>query len=44
MSLKKIRLELARNEEFPVGSSQHGHEFVAPLDEKGSILRHFIAR
>jgi hypothetical protein len=30
--LKRIRLELARSREFPVGSSQHGYEFVAPLD------------
>jgi hypothetical protein len=37
MSLKKIRLELARDEGFPVGSSDHGYEFVAPLDESGRI-------
>jgi hypothetical protein len=37
MPLKKIRLELARDEEFPAGSSHHGYEFVAPLDEKGHI-------
>lgn len=33
MTLRKIRLELARNPEFPEGSSAHGYEFVAPLDK-----------
>ena len=37
MSLKKIRLELARTPEFPEGSSQHGYEFTAPLDTKGHL-------
>ena len=37
MSLKRIRLELARNAEFPNGSSQHGYEFIAPLDAKGHL-------
>jgi hypothetical protein len=35
--LKRIRLNLARSPEFPVGSAQHGYEFVAPLDEGGHI-------
>lgn len=35
MSLKCIRLELARTPDFPEGSSTHGYEFVAPLDAKG---------
>jgi hypothetical protein len=35
MSLKTIRLELARTPEFPEGSSQHVYEFTAPLDAKG---------
>jgi len=30
--MKKIRLELARNEGFPYGSPIHGYELVAPLD------------
>ena len=30
--MKKIRLEMARNEGFPNGSSRHGYEIVAPLD------------
>ena len=35
MALAKIRLELARNPEFPSGSSDHGYEFIAPLDANG---------
>ncbi len=35
--LKRIRLNLARSKEFPTGSSQHGYEFVAPLDANGHI-------
>jgi hypothetical protein len=35
--LKRIRLELARSESFPGGSSRHGYEFVAPLDRSGHI-------
>jgi hypothetical protein len=35
--LKRIRLNLARSPEFPVGSAQHGYEFVAPLDADGHI-------
>ena len=31
MSLMTIRLELARDPEFPEGSAHHGYEFVAPL-------------
>jgi hypothetical protein len=35
--LKRIRLNLARSKEFPEGSTRHGYEFVAPLDERGHI-------
>ena len=35
--LKKVRLNMARTKEFPVGSALHGYEFVAPLDETGHI-------
>jgi hypothetical protein len=35
--LKKIRLELARDHDFPNGSRLHGYEFVAPLDDLGHI-------
>jgi hypothetical protein len=38
--LKRIRLELARSKEFPVGSANHGYEFVAPLDNNGHIDPH----
>ena len=31
MRLMTIRLELARDPEFPEGSAHHGYEFVAPL-------------
>jgi hypothetical protein len=37
MSLKTIRLELARTKEFPDGSGRHGYQFVAPLDAKGQL-------
>ena len=37
MSLKRIRLELARTPEFPNGNSEHGYKFVAPLDAKGHL-------
>ena len=33
-AFKRIRLNLARSKEFPQGSSRHGYEFVAPLDNK----------
>lgn len=38
MSLKRIRLELARTPEFPEGSNRHGYEFVAPLDAAGHLV------
>lgn len=38
-ALKRIRLDLARSKEFPAGSSRHGYEFIAPLDETGHIDR-----
>ncbi len=37
MTLKNIRLELARTKEFPEGNPNCGYEFVAPLDAKGHI-------
>jgi len=36
-SFKRIRLNLARSAEFPIGSTRHGYEFVAPLDAAGHI-------
>jgi hypothetical protein len=35
--LKRIRLNLARSKEFPMGSPCQGYEFVAPLDADGHI-------
>lgn len=37
MTLKIIRLELARTAEFPNGSPAHGYEFTAPLDASGQL-------
>ena len=37
MTLRKVRLELARDPEFPTGSRDHGYEFVAPIGEEGHI-------
>jgi hypothetical protein len=37
MPLKFVRLELARDHEFPNGSSERGYEFVAPLDADGHL-------
>ena len=37
MTLKTIRLELARTKEFPDGNRQCGYEFTAPLDASGHI-------
>lgn len=35
--LKKIRLELARDHDYPEGSQNYGYEFAAPLDDAGRI-------
>jgi len=35
--LKSIRLQLARSKQHPSGSSNHGYQFVAPLDAEGHI-------
>ena len=37
MRISKIRLELARDPDFPAGSSRHGYEFTAPLNDEGRI-------
>jgi hypothetical protein len=39
MALRQIRLELARNAEFPEGSAQRGYAFVAPLTDDGYLDR-----
>lgn len=36
-SLKRVRLELARTTGYPEGSSGHGYEFIAPIDDDGHI-------
>lgn len=37
MAFKKVRLELARDKDFPFGSSEHGYEFVAPIGDDGLL-------
>lgn len=37
MTLKRIRLELARDHDFPEGSRHRGYEFAAPLDQDGRL-------
>ena len=37
MSFSKIRLELARDHDFPDGSHERGYEFTAPLADDGRI-------
>lgn len=37
MPLKFIRIELARDHEFPDGSTERGYEIVAPLDVDGHL-------
>lgn len=37
MTISRIRLELARDPDFPSGSNKRGYEFTAPLDADGKI-------
>lgn len=37
MPLKRIRLELARDRDFPEGSRDRGYDFTAPLDPEGRL-------
>jgi hypothetical protein len=37
IDLNRILLTLARSREFPDGSSRHGYDFIAPLDDEGHI-------
>lgn len=37
MPLKYIRIDLARDPEFPDGSTERGYEIVAPLDADGHL-------
>ena len=36
--LRRVRLELARDHDFPEGSRDHGYDFIAPVDDKGHIV------
>ncbi len=38
MSLKRVRLELARDHDFPNGSRDRGYYFIAPLDNDGHLV------
>lgn len=35
--LKRVRMELARDHEFPTGSRDRGYDFIAPIDSEGHI-------
>ena len=37
MTMKLIRLELARDEEFPQGSREHGYDITAPVNDEGQL-------
>lgn len=37
MALRQIRLELARNADYPEGSASHGYSVVAPLTDDGHL-------
>ena len=37
MTLKQVRLELARDHDFPSGSHDRGYDFIAPLDDGGHL-------
>ena len=38
MLLRRVRLELARDRDFPNGSSERGYDFIAPIDDAGHIV------
>lgn len=38
MALKRVRLELARDPQHPSGTSEHGYDFIAPLDNDGHLI------
>ena len=37
MTMKQIRMELARDRDFPQGSRRHGYTLIAPLDNMDRI-------
>jgi hypothetical protein len=38
MTLKRIRLELARDHDFPNGSRERGYDLIAPLDPEDHLV------
>jgi hypothetical protein len=36
--LRRVRNRLARDHEFPNGSSERGYDFIAPLDDNGHLV------
>jgi hypothetical protein len=38
MPLKRIRLELARDHDYPNGSQERGYDLIAPLDESDHLV------
>jgi hypothetical protein len=36
--LRRVRLDLARDHDFPEGSLDRGYDFIAPIDENGHIV------
>lgn len=38
MPMKRVRLELARDHDFPNGSRERGYDFIAPIDNEGHLL------
>ena len=38
MTLKRIRLELARDPDFPDGSRERGYDLIAPIDENDRLV------
>lgn len=36
--LQRVRLELARDHEFPNGSHDRGYDFIAPIDSDGRVV------
>ena len=38
MTLKRIRLELARDHDFPDGSPDRGYDFIAPVGEDDHLI------
>lgn len=38
MALKRIRLELARDHDFPDGSRERGYDLIAPIDDNDHLV------